>query len=53
MGAVQLVIIAIVVMVVLIFATNTKRWRAIGHGVKKSKRELGEEIRALDEERKP
>ena len=48
-----LVVIAIVVIVVLIFATNTKRWRAIGQGVKKSKRDLGEEIRALDEERKP
>ena len=53
MGTVQLVLIAIVVMVVLIFATNTKRWRAIGHGVKKSKRDLGEEIRALEDERKP
>ena len=48
-----LVLIALVVIVVLIFTTNTKRWRAIGQGVKKSKRDLGEEIRALDEEREP
>lgn len=48
-----LVIIAIVVIVVLIFATNTKRWRAIGQGVKKSKRDLRDEISALEDERKP
>jgi len=50
---VGLVVIAIVVIVVLIFATNTKRWRAIGQGVKKSKRDLREEIQALEEKPKP
>lgn len=46
----QLVFIGLVVLVVLIFVTNTKRWKAIGQGVRKSKRDLTDEIRALEDD---
>jgi hypothetical protein len=44
---VQLFVIAIVVICVLIFVTNTKRWKAIGGGLKKSKQDLEHEIDEL------
>jgi hypothetical protein len=44
---VQLFLIALVVIVFLIFVTNTKRWKAIGGGLKKSKRDLEHEIEEL------
>ena len=50
-SAMQLVFIGLVVLVLLIFLTNTKRWKAIGQGVRKSKRDLTEEIHSLEEDR--
>ena len=47
----QLIFIGLVVLVLLIFLTNTKRWKAIGQGVRKSKRDLTEEIHSLEEDR--
>jgi hypothetical protein len=44
---VSLLVIALVVIVLLIFLTNTKRWKAIGSGIKKSRRDLSEEVREL------
>ena len=46
----QLVLLGLVVLVVLIFLTNTKRWKAIGQGVRKSKRDLEEEVRSLGDD---
>ena len=45
-----LIVLGLVVLVLLIFLTNTKRWKAIGQGVKKSKRDLTEEIRSLEDD---
>jgi hypothetical protein len=45
----SLLVIAVAVIVLLIFVTNTKRWRAVGSGLKKSKRDLGNEIEELRE----
>jgi len=50
-SAMQLIFIGLVVLVLLIFLTNTKRWKAIGQGVRKSKRDLTEEIHSLEEDR--
>jgi hypothetical protein len=47
----QLVFIGLVVLVLLIFLTNTKRWKAIGQGVRKSKHDLQDEIRSPEEDR--
>jgi multisubunit Na+/H+ antiporter MnhG subunit len=47
----QLIFIGLVVLVLLIFLTNTKRWKAIGRGVKKSKQDLTEEIHSLEDDR--
>jgi uncharacterized protein YoxC len=44
-----LLVIAVAVIVFLIFVTNTKRWRAVGSGLKKSKRDLEHEIEELRE----
>jgi hypothetical protein len=44
---VQLFVLAIVIICVLIFVTNTKRWKAIGGGIKKSRRDLEDEIDQL------
>lgn len=43
----SLLLIAVAVIVFLIFVTNTKRWKAIGGGLKKSKRDLGDELDQL------
>jgi uncharacterized protein YoxC len=48
-GVMSLLVIAIAVIVLLIFVTNTKRWRAVGSGLKKSKRDLENEIEELRE----
>ena len=45
----SLLVIALVVIVFLIFVTNTKRWRAVGSGLRKSKRDLEHEIEELRE----
>jgi len=50
-SAMQLIFIGLVVLVLLIFLTNTKRWKAIGRGVKKSKHDLTEEIHSLEDDR--
>ena len=50
-SAMQLIFIGLVVLVLLIFLTNTKRWKAIGQGVRKSKRDLTEEIHSLEDDR--
>jgi uncharacterized protein YoxC len=44
---VSLLVIAVAVVVLLIFLTNTKRWRAVGSGLKKSRRDLEREIEDL------
>ena len=46
-----LIVIGLVVLVLLIFLTNTKRWKAIGQGVRKSKHDLQDEIRSLEDDR--
>jgi hypothetical protein len=43
----SLFVIALVVIVFLVFVTNTKRWRAVGGGLRKSKRDLEHEIEEL------
>ncbi len=43
----SLLVIALVVIVFLVFVTNTKRWRAVGSGLRKSKRDLEHEIEEL------
>jgi predicted Holliday junction resolvase-like endonuclease len=48
---VQLLVIAIVVLVVLILLTNTKRWRALSRGARKSRRDLEQELKAAERER--
>lgn len=50
-SAMGLIFLGLVVLVLLIFLTNTKRWKAIGQGVRKSKRDLTEEIRSLEDDR--
>ena len=43
----SLVVVGILVIVFLLIVLNTKRWRAIGRGVRQSRRDLEEEIREL------
>ena len=40
-------LILIGVIILLIFLTNTRRWKAIGGGIKKSKRDLEDELEGL------
>jgi len=49
----SLIVIGIVILVLVIFVTNTKRWKAIGKGIKKSRRDLEEEIEAAKSDRPP
>jgi hypothetical protein len=44
---VSIFFIGLAVVLVLIFLTNTKRWKAIGGGLKKSKRDLKDELEEL------
>jgi hypothetical protein len=48
---VQLLVIAIVVLFVLIFLTNTKRWRALSRGARRSRKDLEHELKASEHER--
>jgi hypothetical protein len=46
---VSLVVIGIVVFVLLIVLTNTKRWKRLASGAKRAKNELETEVKASDD----
>jgi hypothetical protein len=46
----QILVVFIVVAVVLIFLTNTKRWKGIARGAKSMKSGLDEELHRKDDE---